>query len=193
MVRTFLFEKELTYDGTQLSSLWGLKRFDIRGDSIIAFRGGCRVKNHELVDIEDFKAGDSIFSPDMLHFIIEHFDNDLEKAVLRQRLLVALTKDLLGERGLKHPVYRDGDDLFAAINGSLCKLSVSIATVTPVSTMIHFGINVNAEGAPVPAAGLVDLGLPGNEVFNLAREVLDGYAKEIEGVGIARCKVRGVL
>lgn len=193
MVKTFLYEHKLAYDGTQLSSLWGFKRFDICGDSIIAFRGGCRVKNRELVDVEDFKAGAAIFSPDMLHFIVEHFDNDLEKAVLRQRLLVALTKDILGEKGLKHPVCRHGDDLFAVINSFLYKLSVSIATVTPVSTMIHFGINIDAEGAPVLAAGLFELGFPENEVFSLAREILDAYAKEIEGVGIARCKVRGVL
>ncbi|MEW6446773.1 MAG: DUF366 family protein [Bacillota bacterium] len=192
MVKTFLFAHELTYDGTQLSSLWGFKRFNIRGDSIIAFRGGCRVKDGQLVDIEDFKAGGSIFSADMLHFIVEHFDNDLEKAVLRQRLLVALTKDILEKRSLKLPVLRHGDDLFAVMNNASYKLSVSIATITPVSTMIHFGINVSAEGVPIPAVGLLDIGIPGSEVLKLAQEVLDGYANEIEGVRMARCKVRGV-
>lgn len=192
MVQEFLFEHELTYDGTQLSSLWGFKRFGIRGDSIIAFRGGCRVKTGDLVDIEDFKAGNSIYSPDMLHFIVEHFDNDLEKTVLRQRLLVALIRGILEKRCLKHPVFRQGDDLFTIINNDLLKLSVSIATATPVSTMIHFGLNISVEGVPVPAAGLLELGLSQNEIFDLAGEILSAYAKEIEGVRMARCKVRGV-
>lgn len=182
----------MNYDGTQLSSLWGYKRFGVQGDSIVAFRGGCLVKDGDLVDIEDFKAGKSIFSPDMLHFIVEHFDNDLEKTVLRQRLLVASVKDILGRSGLKYHVSRCGDDLFAVINKELFKLSVSIATITPVSTMIHFGVNLCAEGAPVPAIGLLDLGFPENEIFNLAREILGAYAKEIEEMRMARCKVRGV-
>ncbi|RJX16642.1 MAG: DUF366 family protein [Ammonifex sp.] len=188
MVKTFLCRESLTYDGSQLSPLWAFKRLGVQGDSIVAFRGACRVEAESLVDIADFKSGAIIFSTDMLNFIAEHFENDLEKAVLRQRLLVALTREVLEAGHLKARLSREGDDLFAGTG----KLSVSIATITPVSTMIHLGLNVTAQGAPVEAIGLLDLGLPEEAVFELARQVLDAYAEEMEGVGLARCKVRGV-
>lgn len=187
MIKTSVIKENLTYDGSQLSSLWAFKHCGLQGDSIVAFRGACRVKGRSLVDIADQMAGFFIYSPDMLHFIAEHFDNDLEKAVLRQRLLVTAAKEEF-EGKLKRPLSRRGDDLFAEGR----KLSVSIATITPVSTMIHLGINISCEEVPVPAIGLIDLGLQGTDVFSVAEEILAAYAEEMKGVYLARCKVRGV-
>jgi len=58
---------------------------------------------------------------------------------------------------------RRGDDIY--VNGR--KLSISIATVSPVSVKIHIGINVEAKGIPkgVDAIGLKELGIIDVEGF----------------------------
>ena len=121
----------------------------------------------------------------MLHFIEERFDMDLEKAILRQRLLAVLVKEEV-ERLSSRTIRREGDDLFDADR----KLSISIATVTPVSTKIHFGINVDrAEGLDVETEGLATYGL---EPRPVAETVLRLYPEEMESVQDARTRVRGL-
>jgi len=120
----------------------------------------------------------------MLHFIIEHFDRDLEKAVLRQRLLISIIVELLNVMGYK-PV-RDGDDIFI----DDAKLSVSIATLSPVSSLIHVGLNIIGQGAPVKAIGLEEIGI--NNIGEFAQKVLFAYQNEIQSIHLACCKVRGV-
>lgn len=186
MLKQFINEI-IAYDGSQLSSLWGFRNYGLLGDSIISFRGPCRVELAEMVDLEDVRRKAPIFSTDMLHFIVEHFDLDLEKTIVRQRLLMAIIKDTVQKKtgaGLD----RRGDDLFW--DGK--KLSVSIATLTPVSTMIHAGLNISSRDTPVPAAGLADLGLKRDEVPLLGSTVCSEYAREFAEIRMARCKVRGV-
>lgn len=184
----FVDHNQRSYDGTQLRSLWAFRRYNLQGDSIVAFRGPCRVELDKLVDIQDAINGEFIYSPDMIHFIAEHFDLDLEKAVYRQRLLVSLARDLLADN-IDRPVTRAGDDLFVEKR----KLSVSIATISPVSTLIHTALNINADGAPVPAIGLLELGFGDEEaVFDLANRICREYANEVQDIFMARCKVRGV-
>lgn len=180
-------EDTVTYDGTQLSSLWAFKNYGIQGDSIVSFRGGCKVELTHMVDLADVLQQDTIFSEDMLHFIVEHFDMDLEKTVTRQRLLMAIIKEILEERtGCK--LNRSGDDLYHGSN----KLSVSIATLSPVSTMIHTGLNISSQNTPVNTVSVVELGWPENSIKELAVEIINNYVSEIEGIKMARCKVRGV-
>jgi hypothetical protein len=134
-----------------------------------------------MVDLEDVRAKSRIAGPHMLHFIAEHFDLDLEKAVLRQRLLAALAKD-----ALPPGVRRDGDDLYAGPG----KLSISIATLTPVSSKIHFAVNVvPATDVGVETAALRDLGV---DPAAFGRELLARYAAEAAGILDARTRVRGV-
>ncbi len=180
-MKTHLAAGRIDYDGTQIHSLWAYRTFGIQGDSIVAFQGACDVAPERMVDLEDVRAGARIAGEAMLHFIVEHFDRDLEKAVLRQRLLAALVRDALGG-----DVRREGDDLFLGPG----KLSISIATLTPVSSKIHFGINVRrAEGVGVETRALADLGA---EPEALARRILERYAAEQAGVLDARTRVRGV-
>lgn len=186
MLHKFISEK-ITYDGTQISSLWAFRNFGLQGDSIISFRGPCRVELSEMVDLEDVRKKSAILSTDMLHFIIEHFDLDLEKTIIRQRLLVALIKDTILER-TPVKLVRKGDDLFLEDR----KLSVSIATLTSVSSKIHTGLNVSSRDTPVPAVGILDLGIGEHEVKALAETVCSRYAGECEEIQLARCKVRGV-
>ncbi|MEG6615588.1 DUF366 family protein [Peptococcaceae bacterium 1198_IL3148] len=175
------------YDGTQLCSLWAFRNFGLQGDSIVSFRGRCHVQIDHMVDLADVRANDSIYSEDMLHFIVEHFDMDLEKTVTRQRLLIAIIKEVLEDlTGCR--LKRNGDDLY--LNDA--KLSVSIATLSPVSTVIHTGINISSNNTPVPTVSITDLGWPENRSAELADKIGQRYANEIESIRLARCKVRGV-
>lgn len=184
-VKTLFVSETIDYDGGQIRSLWAYRRFGVEGDSIVAFVGGCDIPAENMVDVEDLRAGSRIFSRRMLHFIVEHFDCDLEKAVLRQRLLVAIARDILLAKCPGCGVERRGDDLF--VNDA--KLSISIATLTGVSSKVHLGLNVDSAGAPVKAIGLGDLRV---DAAVYAREVLGAYADEMAGVYRARTKVRGV-
>lgn len=190
MHKKYLSES-LTYDGQQLAPHWIYRQHDLLGDAIVAFRGPCEVKLSEMVDIEDVKASAPIYSPEMVHFIAEFFDLDLEKTVYRQRLLIVTAKEVLEER-LGVAVQRWGDDLFLTRpkDGQPGKLSVSIATSSPVSTLIHTGFNVKTEGTPVATVGLSELGINPDE---FAGEVLQRYTEEVEDIWQARCKVRPVM
>lgn len=180
-MKTLLADRPIDYDGTQIHSLWAYRTFGLQGDSLVAFQGACAIPFENMVDLEDVRARSRIASPRMLHFIAEHFDRDLEKAVLRQRLLAALVQEELGPQ-----TRRDGDDLFLGPG----KLSISIATLTPVSSKIHFGINiVRATDVGVETRALGDLGA---EPAALAGRVLARYAQEMAGVLDARTRVRGV-
>lgn len=181
---------KLTYDGRQLAPHWIYRQHDLLGDAIVAFRGPCEVKLSEMVDIEDVKAVAPIYSPQMVHFIAEFFDLDLEKTVYRQRLLIVTAKEYLEEK-LNQLIRRRGDDLYLSRpeDGQPGKLSVSIATSSPISTLIHTGFNVLTEGTPVPTVGLSELGIDPDD---FAQAILDGYTAEIEDIWLARCKVRPV-
>ncbi|HWR55816.1 MAG TPA: DUF366 family protein [Negativicutes bacterium] len=184
-MHSLFVDKLMTYDGRQLSSLWAYKNFAVQGDSIIAFRGPCDVKISEMVDLEDVQAGAFIYSEEMVHFIIEHFDMDLEKTITRQRLLMAIMRDILCGVGAPRQLRRVGDDLYLGER----KASVSIATLTPVSSMIHTGVNISSRNTPVPAIGLEDMAI---EPVIFAQKVMAAYCEEMENITKARCKVRGV-
>ena len=138
-----------------------------------------------MVDIEDVINNEPIYSKYMLSFISEQFGIGLVEGVLRQRLLMTIIKELLEARGVF--VVRNGDDLM--INDR--KLSVSIATKSITSVLIHTGLNILSEGAPVKAAGLEsELGI--KDVREFALEVMDRYAAELTDIVLASTKVRGV-
>jgi len=159
-------EDELEYDGSQLKSLWAYGLFGIKEDSIISFVGPCNVRREHMVDYEDYVLGYTIESPKMLHFIVEHFDEvSMRLIYTRQRLLVSIAKDVIDPA-----IERLGDDLY--YNGK--KLSVSIATVSPVSAKIHLGINVEA---PKEYASLSEMGI--EELEKVAVEICKRYAAEI--------------
>ena len=175
----------ITYTGDQLRSHWAYENFDIQGDSIVAFVGPCDVAPDKMVDLADRKDRKSIYSEEMLHLIVEHFDLDLEKTLLKQKLLIAILMEKLNHRLKSFVVHRLGDDLFEEDK----KLSVSIATLTPVSTMIHVGINVLSRNTPVKTKGLKEYGIDPQE---LAEAVMNQYMVEMRTLFLARSKVKGV-
>jgi len=185
-MQTHFTEQEIPYTGAELRSGWLRETLGLEGDAIAAFIGPCDVAFEHMVDLEDLAAGSRIYSRRMLHFIAEHADRDLERAVLRQRLLVAIAFECISHQAAPTELRRDGNDLF--FRGR--KLSVSVATTSSAFGLIHLGLNIIAQGAPVPAADLTEIGI---EPRALALEVMATYAKEMESVAAAQRKVRPVL
>ena len=185
MMKTKFIDEEIKYVGSQLAPHWIYKNFHIQGDAIVAFIGECKVDLTEMVDIEDVINNEPIYSKYMLSFISEQFGVGLTEGVFRQRLLICIIKELLEEKGVF--VVRNGDDLM--IDGR--KLSVSIATKSITSVLIHTGLNILSEGAPVKASGLKsELGI--DNIKEFAQTVMQRYADEIEDIILAGTKVRGV-
>jgi len=185
---TALAAGNVDYDGSQLRSGWLAAELDLDpgGEGAAgAFLGNCDVKPEFVVDTEEIASGEPIRAARMLHFIAEFPDTDLEKAVLRGRLLAALVRDGLALRAPGREFARRGDDLY---EGEY-KLSVSVAALSPKSALIHFAINIDPAGAPVPARGLDEYGIDAEE---FARAVLDSFAEEMRASRAAAGKVRPV-
>lgn len=185
-MRTKLLEEEIAYTGAQLRSGWIEEVAGVSGDAAIAFLGSCDVSAGHMVDREDLDAGARIASPRMVHLIIEHPGIGLSQITVRQRLLMALAGEILNQHLGEALIQRKGDDLY--LRGR--KLSISVATTSPSSGLIHSGFNVRGEGAPVLAIGLEELGM---EPKGFADRLLGAYRKEIEAAGQAAGKVKPVV
>ena len=194
-LQTHHAEAERTYTGVELRPHFLLTEFSLRGSAIGSFVGPCDVKTDKLVDWEDRIANDHIKAKRMVHFIGEFFGMSLSEAVVRQRLFMGIIGDFMNEElvraGKKASVRRDGDDLFCGDR----KLSVSIVTASPVSMLLHAGINVDPAGAPVPAMGLRELGLVADGMAEgaWAREISRRFSAEWESMDWACAKVRPVM
>lgn len=187
-METLFIDKEIKYTGEQLAPHWIYKNFHIMGNAIVAFIGECEVNLNHMVDIEDVINDEPIYSKKMLSIIEENFNVSLVEMVYKQRLLVTITKELIEKKYPNIRIIRNGDDLF--VNEK--KLSVSIATKSITSTLIHFGLNIIAEGAPVKAADLAnDIGI--SDIKGFACELLENYKTEVLDINDAACKVRGVI
>ena len=185
-LQTKFIEKEIPYTGAELCSHFIYDQFDILGDAAVAFIGSAKVDLNQMVDLEDVKQKKPIFSEKMVHFLIEHFEIHLKQMVFCQRILISLMLEEIWKRTKKLSLRRTGDDLF---DGE-AKLTVSIATVTPVSCLIHAGINISSRNTPILTKGLEDYSI---DAKDFAVTILQNYQKEIESIQKAVCKVRGVL
>ncbi len=184
-MKAFYSDLPRTYDGSQLCSHFAFDNFNICGDSIVAFQGAADVKISHMVDKEDVHADAPIYSENMLHFIVEHFTDNFEWTIACQRLLITCLREDLQDCLDNYPFTRSGDDIF----DENCKLTVSIATRSPVSCLIHTGINISSANTPVLTKGLSDYGLRPEAV---ATSVMNRYLHEITSMQRARAKVRGV-
>lgn len=185
-MKTHFIDTQINYDGTQLKSHWIYDVTGDLGDSLVAFVGACDVNVDHLVDLEDARNNRPIASRSMLHFIAEFFDGSLKETILLQRLLISLLQQRITDRvgaQLISPLQRIGNDLYENDK----KLTVSIATASPVSTLIHAGINISSEGTPVPTKGLSDYGI---EPIEFAQEILADFMKEYTSVLRDLAKVR---
>lgn len=184
-METLFIEKEIKYIGSQLAPHWIYKNFHIQGDAIVAFIGEVDVKLDEMVDIEDVINNEPIYSKKMLNFIIENFNSSLEQMVWIQRLFISIIKEVIEEYGII--VKRDGDDLFFDNR----KLSVSIATKSITSCLIHTALNIIKEGAPVSASDLLEIGIV--DIREFAQKIMQKFSNEAQSIKMATYKVRGVI
>lgn len=184
-MNTLFLSREIDYNGAQLVSGWIRNEAGLEGDAAVAFLGPCDVSPEHMVDTVDLDAGATIVSPLMLHFIVEHANVDLLAITLRQRLLIAIAAEIIESHLGEVLIRREGDDLYLRDR----KLSVSVATTSPKTGLIHAGFNVRGDGAPVPAVGLDELGVE-PKVF--AELLLSAYAAEIAGASDAASKVKPV-
>lgn len=183
-MQKLFIQKEIKYTGKELSPHWIYKNFKIAGDCIACFIGAVEVNLNEMVDIEDVINNEPIKSDKMANFIIETFNTNLQEAIFRQRLFISIIKETLEDMGIQ--TKRNGDDLF--YNGK--KLSVSIATKSTVSTLIHTGINLVSSGAPIEVSSIKDMGIVDEYCF--IEEVMARFCDEISDIEFAKVKVRGV-
>lgn len=182
-MQTHWIEAPLAYDGSQLRAHWILQQCGLVGDALVAFRGPCAVTGTEMADLADLD-GPGIAADDMVHFVWESFcEPALLLAVHRQRLLSAQAAEVLREIAPQAIVRRAGDDLWVGAG----KLSISIATVTPVSALIHFAVNASPGGAPVAIATLAELGV---DPRRFAAALLERASAEQASISDARAKVR---
>ena len=191
-MNSLFIEKEIKYIGSQLAPHWIYKNFHIIGDAVVSFIGETDVKITEMVDIEDVISNSPIYSKKMVSFIIEQFGISLSECVLRQRFLICIIiEELKKILGNQFQIKRSGDDIFVNIDGKDKKLSVSIATKSTTSGLIHTGLNIDPTGAPVDACGLTtDLGI--TDIKTFAQNIMKRYIEENNEILDATCKVRGV-
>lgn len=181
-MKTLCFaEREITYDGSQLQPHWIYRTFDLMDDSLVAFTGPARVELDHMVDLEDVKKKAPIASPRMLHFLGEWFHDSLDSAILLQHLFVCEIYESLLERGIGK-LFRRGNDIY--YDGR--KFSVSIATRSQVSVLMHAAVNVETHGTPVPTSGLAELGI---EPHAFAREITARFEADFRVWRAARVKV----
>lgn len=197
---SFQWEKPMEYTGPQLRPHFVLEQTQKYGHGLFLFMGPCQVATESLVDWEDRLANDFIRARSMIHVVGEFFIDDLYQGVLIQRLFMQWVQSCLqlSLEKLAHKsimagrVTREGDDLyFHSESGVQHKLSVSIATKSAVSVLIHWGINLDATGAPghVNALGLTEMGLSVEQARSVVEAAVVGFVEELSSIDRAQCKV----
>lgn len=171
------------YDGSQLRPLFSYEHFGLKGDAMLSWVAPTDVTLTHMVDYEDKIEESKICGDKMLHFIIEFFPANLSTGVMAQRLLASTIKDLISTKVPTAKLSRKGDDIYVGQG----KLSISIASVSAVSTLIHFAVNITNKGTPVKTASLEDLKIK-PDIF--AKEVLKSFSSEFEDIIWATQKVK---
>jgi hypothetical protein len=184
-MRSLYIKEKIKFTGEQLEPHWTYKNFDILGDSIIAFVGPCELEEKYIIGVNHLKKKTQIRSEMMLHFLVEHFDLDLEKAILRQKALIYILKDKLN--------HRLGGDIFQIWGNDIYekdfKLTIATVTKTPVSTKIHLGINISSKNIPVKAKGLSDYGIDPDDI---AEVVMNQYRLDMRRVQERLVRTRSI-
>lgn len=186
-MKSLFIKNEFPYDGTQLRSLFAYLGHGVMGDSVVSWIGPCSISFDHMIDGEDLLAGETIAGDRMVHFIIEKFNTPLFGAVALQRLFASIVMEVFREHvadaEVANQFRRAGDDIYFGPS----KMSISIATVSPVSSLIHFAVNVTNEGTPVRTASLEDIDMDAEE---FARKAMKRLADEVGSIEEATVKVR---
>ncbi len=182
-MKTLFIAETFSYSGEQLKSLYAYLQWGLLGDSVVAWCGPCEIPFQHMVDGEDLRDHSRIAGDQMLHFVVEVFHRDMHFGVALQRLFASLVADLIRELRPELVLQRKGDDIYWEGR----KLSISIASVSGVSTMVHFAVNVNNEGTPVATCALSDWKISAKD---FALQVLERMQREYTDLVMATQKVR---
>lgn len=176
-------KKTFAYTGEQLRPHFAYENHGLLGNSIVAWVGPCDIPFAHMVDLEDVLAKSPIRGGLMLHFIVEVFNQSLFSAVALQRLMASMVKDEIEGRAKNIKLKRDGDDVFWDDK----KITISIASISPVSAQIHFAVNINNKNTPVKTAALDDFKI---NVNDFAKTILQKFSGEFDSIEIATQKVK---
>lgn len=205
-MKTFFDINESTYNGSQLQSLYSLLNYKVQGNSVISWTGKCDIPTDKIVDGQDLLEGARIYSEDMVHFVIEVFDVKLVQMVYLQRMFCEIIRDEVYSLS-EGKVYlrRTGDDLFYMETSDNYhtkpkkdkdfKFNISIATLSPVSGLIHFGVNISSKNTPIKTFSLDDLSKFLSKKINpkeFSEKVMSAFATEFETSQDATQKVKWV-
>jgi len=170
-LKKHLVPEQLEFDGHQLDSGWARESFALDGESIVAFVGPFDPES----GIVTFPSACQIFRKRrMLHLVVEHLHDDLEKLRLQQRLLLCVLKDKLDHRLKGDLVQRWDEELFHEST----QITVSTSMLTTSSAVIYTGVNIQGGDSESKLWGLEDGGI---DALELAQVVVDQYVFEIEG------------
>ncbi len=181
LLNTQFVETPLTYNGQQLQAHWIYKTWGIKGNALVAFIGPADVALESMVDQEDVLKKAPIYSPKMVHFIGEWFIDSLNEGILLQHLFTSELYESLWEAGVTG-LSKRGNDIYHQGR----KASVSIATRSGVSVLMHTAVNVETEGTPIPTSGLSQMGV---EPVAFAKALLERFRCQSEVWASARVKV----
>ena len=182
-MNTLFLDESFKYLGKELRPHF-LYEKGIKGNGLLSWIGSCEVSIDSMVDMEDRVNNDHIYSESMIHFLGEFFHKDIFYGIFVQRLLGEHTKSILKDMSGKDFIRR-GDDLYLEDK----KLNVSIATVSPLSSLVHFAVNVSSKNTPVKTIGLDDIGVEAKEFAAL---LLNSIKEELISIESASFKVRSV-
>lgn len=180
-MKSLFIDNTFAYDGSQLRSLFAYMEHGLLGDSVVSWIGPCHIPFDHMVDGEDLRVKSPIEGSQMVHFIVEKFNVNLFSGVALQRMMAAIVKDYLS-KNTKIDFLRDGDDIFWEDK----KLSISIATQSPTSTLIHFAVNVSNEGTPVKTACLEEMDI---DPKAFSQDIMQLFSQEVETIEQATQKV----
>lgn len=177
-------KKQFPYDGSQLHHLFAYEKFGLLGSSLVAWIGQCSIPMDKMVDGEDRFAKAEIRGDLMLHFIGEFYQPNPHFSVAIQRIFTSIVyQELLNAKPeLLKKSFREGDDIY--INKK--KLSISIASVSAFSSMLHFAVNVKNSGTPVPTISLQELKISPE---GFAKRILEKFSAEYTSLDEATQKV----
>jgi len=100
-----------------------------------------------MIDAEDVVKNDPIWSDDAINIIAELPFTNIVAGVALQRLMIRVIAELISVTHTSDCLfYTDGDDIMSVSRDNLTrkKYSVSIATQSSTSTLIHIGLNITA-------------------------------------------------
>ncbi len=182
-MKNLFLDKSFKYTGPELRTHF-LYEHGLKGDGFLSWMGPCEVKVDSMVDMEDRVNKDHIFSESMLHILGEFFHKDIFYGIFVQRFIAEQVRELLSSKTQKSFVRR-GDDVYLEDK----KLNVSIATVSSLSSLVHFGINISSKNTPVKTVGLDEFSI---DVKAFSEELLSKIKSELQSIDEASKKVKPV-